>query len=116
MTTSPFITSHFTRMDTSQKLTRKSWDLAKANELANFLGRRGWVLKDQVTTEHAATVRYVGKTFFEEGAGLGAKNGWVFDCNCGDGDSTGYKADIVKIAKRHTLNLTVNNKNGTVTK
>jgi hypothetical protein len=114
--THTFIKTTYSRMDSTKTLIRRTDNWAHAQKLANFLGRKGWVLKDMVTTDHAATVRYVGKTFFEEGAGLGAKNGWVFDCNCGDGDSTGYKADIVKIAKRHTLNLTINNKNGTVTK
>ena len=63
---------------------------------------------------HNTTIKYQGKTIFESNYGLGAKHGWVFFCDCGDTDSTGYKTDIIEIAKEHAedIILTVINKNG----
>jgi len=69
-------------------------------------------------TAHSTTVRYYGKTIFEANYGLPAKHAWGFECSCGDGDTTGYKRDIIAIAKAHADNifLKVINKNGKVAK
>jgi hypothetical protein len=81
-------------------------DRLHAQRLADMYGREGWLLKDIVDTEHAATVKFGGPTLSGN-----QKWNWVFECNCGDEDATGYKADAVKIAKEHTANVTVINKN-----
>lgn len=116
MTSTPFQTVTFTRMDSDATINLTARDQAHAQSLADNLGRKGWVLKDIVETEHEATVRHAGPTYFEHNNGLPAKRAWSYDCNCGDEDFAGNKADAVFIAKAHAPSVKVYNKNGTVAK
>ena len=101
----------FTRMDSGRTAEVVAQDRTEAQAVADHYGRRGWVLKDIVdhTVSHQATVRFVGKTIFEERYGLGAKRGWVFTCTCGDEDATDSKAGIMAIALAHTSDIDLRN-------
>ena len=102
MTNTTFLRVTFSRMDDDRKMTLTANTMQRAQDLADMHGRNGWVLKDIVPTELTATVRYVGKSYFEENNGLSAKRAWVIRFNDGDMDYASTKRDAIAIAKDRT--------------
>lgn len=105
-------TATFSRMDSAETQTIECSDFDAAQEIANIMGRDGWVLK-AIEPTHKATVFYGGNTYSGN-----AKYAWVFTCNCGDEDATYTKTDVLRSAKAHAANvaLTVYNRNGSRSK
>lgn len=103
--------AHFSRMDSDEKTSVECTDWDTAQEVANQLGREGWVLQIILPVPCHASIRYSGPTFSGS-----YKWAWRFECSCGDEDSSYTKTAITASAKRHTPNITAYNRDGAQSK